>query len=74
MEPAVTDLTYLRYYEPTRRRSFARRLMAMLALRRQRHSLAEMDEHLLSDIGVTRDQARREAARAPWDVPRNWTL
>jgi uncharacterized protein YjiS (DUF1127 family) len=29
---------------------------------------------MLADIGLTREQARREAARPLWDVPRNWTL
>jgi uncharacterized protein YjiS (DUF1127 family) len=31
--------------------------------RRQRHALAELDEHLLRDIGLTRNQARMEARR-----------
>jgi uncharacterized protein YjiS (DUF1127 family) len=74
MESEMSELTYIRYYEAPRRRSFGRRLMAMIALRRQRHALAEMDDHMLSDIGITRAQAHREASRSAWDVPRNWTL
>lgn len=47
------------------------------ALRRTRHRLAELDAHLLADIGVTRDQAEAEASRpataAPaWDAPARW--
>lgn len=32
-----------------------------------RRQLLEMDERMLKDIGVTRAEALREAARAPWD-------
>lgn len=47
------------------------------ALRRSRLRLAELDEHLLSDIGLTRTEAAAEAARtapAPprWDAPARW--
>jgi uncharacterized protein YjiS (DUF1127 family) len=34
--------------------------------RRQRQALAELDEHLLDDVGLSREQARREAARPFW--------
>lgn len=34
--------------------------------RRQRHALAELDEHLLNDVGLSREQARREAAKPFW--------
>ena len=33
-----------------------------------RRQLSELDAHLLRDIGVTRMDARREAARKPWDL------
>jgi uncharacterized protein YjiS (DUF1127 family) len=32
-----------------------------------RRQLLEMDERMLKDIGITRAEALREAARAPWD-------
>jgi uncharacterized protein YjiS (DUF1127 family) len=32
----------------------------------QRHDLRELDDHLLRDIGVTREQARREASKPFW--------
>jgi uncharacterized protein YjiS (DUF1127 family) len=38
--------------------------------RRQRQRLLELDQHLLSDIGITRDQAEKEAAKWMWD----WTV
>ena len=47
-------------------------LMAMLALHRQRRQLARLDAAALRDIGVSRDDARAEAARAPWDAPTHW--
>jgi uncharacterized protein YjiS (DUF1127 family) len=34
--------------------------------RRQRRLLAMLDDHLLRDIGVTREQALAEARRPPW--------
>jgi uncharacterized protein YjiS (DUF1127 family) len=34
--------------------------------RRQRHALAELDDHLLRDIGLTRYQARIEARKPFW--------
>jgi uncharacterized protein YjiS (DUF1127 family) len=33
---------------------------------RQRRTLAELDDRLLDDIGVTRSEARREAAKPLW--------
>ena len=33
-----------------------------------RQHLAGLDEHMLRDVGVTPDEARREAMRKPWDV------
>ncbi|WP_297973438.1 DUF1127 domain-containing protein [uncultured Amaricoccus sp.] len=34
--------------------------------RRQRHALAELDDHLLRDIGLTRYRARTEARKPFW--------
>lgn len=47
-------------------------LRAAMALGRQRIALDQLDEHLLDDIGVSRDDARHEAQRPVWDVPENW--
>jgi len=35
---------------------------------RQRRALAELDDRILCDIGVTRSQAQREAAKPCWSV------
>ena len=52
------------------RMSFPRALWRLLVRwrgrRRQRLDLAELDEHLLADIGVTPREARRESARPFW--------
>lgn len=51
-------------------------LMARLRLgmtaRAQRQQLLTLDAARLADIGLTADQARAEAARPLWDVPRGW--
>ncbi len=33
---------------------------------------ADMNDAMLADLGLTRGQARIEAARPIWDVPANW--
>ena len=35
-----------------------------------RRQLLEMDDRMLKDIGISRTDALREAARAPWDTGR----
>jgi uncharacterized protein YjiS (DUF1127 family) len=50
--------------------AFARKAMTALLLwddhRRQRHALAELDDRLLRDIGLTRHRARIEARKPYW--------
>lgn len=48
------------------------RLLALFAARRERRRLAEMPDHLLRDIGLTREQANAEASRRLWDASANW--
>jgi uncharacterized protein YjiS (DUF1127 family) len=48
------------------------RLRVLIALRRQRSSLARLDDHLLRDIGLTPETAKAEADRPLWDVPARW--
>ncbi len=48
------------------------RLFAALRTRRERAHLAALDDHLLTDIGLSREDARAEAALPLWDVPRHW--
>jgi uncharacterized protein YjiS (DUF1127 family) len=44
----------------------------LLGSARERRGLARLDDHLLRDIGVTRQEADREATRPVWDVPDHW--
>jgi uncharacterized protein YjiS (DUF1127 family) len=48
------------------------RLKALLGLWRSRRALQNLDAAALQDIGVTSQQARKEAKRLPWDVPHTW--
>jgi uncharacterized protein YjiS (DUF1127 family) len=57
---------------PRRSRGLIARLAAALALHRQRQHLAELDDAILNDIGLTREDALREAARPVWDAPAHW--
>ncbi len=47
-------------------------LKRVFALRRQRAHLAQLDDHMLADIGITRSQAQEESRAPLWDVPANW--
>ncbi len=38
-------------------------------IRRERQQLLELSDHMLRDVGLTRSQARQEAARPFWAVP-----
>lgn len=48
------------------------RLLAAAAMARSRRSLARLDDHLLRDIGLSRDEALAEAHRPAWDPPLHW--
>lgn len=50
------------------------RVLSLLALQRQRRSLANLDARLLADVGLTREQAHAEMERPIWDAPPNWHL
>ena len=60
---------------PSKHRSvgdIVRKLHLLLVLRRDRRRLAVLDDHLLRDIGISRDAALREAERKGWDAPDYW--
>jgi uncharacterized protein YjiS (DUF1127 family) len=46
---------------------FARALVQAIRVTSTRQDLAGMDDRMLRDIGVSRADALREAARKPWD-------
>ena len=39
---------------------------------RERQSLESLDDHILKDIGKSRDEVRAEARRPAWDAPNRW--
>ncbi|WP_424137419.1 DUF1127 domain-containing protein [Roseomonas chloroacetimidivorans] len=43
-------------------------LERMVRVIEERRLLATLDDRMLSDIGINRLEAEREAARAPWDI------
>ena len=47
-------------------------LLNMLALYRQRRDLSRLDHDALCDLGISREDALREARRPIWDVPGHW--
>lgn len=57
---------------PRRRRSLMARLVVLFSLRKQRRELVGLTAERLRDLGITPEQARREAARPLWDVPPGW--
>jgi uncharacterized protein YjiS (DUF1127 family) len=46
----------------------AGRFRLMLRAMQTRRQLASMEDRMLSDIGVSREDALREARRAPWNL------
>lgn len=57
---------------PALRHNWLHRIPKMVALHRQRRQLAQLDDRALRDIGLTREEARSEAARPVWDAPAHW--
>ncbi len=55
-----------------RRRPRLVALFDWLSVARQRRALAELDDHMLRDIGLTRREVARETDRPFWDVPPLW--
>lgn len=53
---------------PGRRGAWGAWLARMLRAVETRRQLAAMDDRTLADIGISRADAVREAARAPWDL------
>ncbi len=49
-----------------------RRLAAAGHLQRQRRALAQLDGHLLRDIGIDDTARQAELVRPLWDAPQGW--
>ncbi|NNE79529.1 MAG: DUF1127 domain-containing protein [Silicimonas sp.] len=55
-----------------RRTGMLARFSAWYSLISQRRTLSKLDDHLLDDIGISREAARKEARRPVWDAPNQW--
>ena len=56
----------------TKKRGFLARLLFWNRIWVERQSLKDLEPHLLKDIGLSEDEARREARRPSWDAPDRW--
>ena len=68
--PAFHHISILARPRPVR--GLWRRLFDLAALAQSRRALARLDDRLLRDIGLTREDAEAELARPPWDAPSHW--
>jgi uncharacterized protein YjiS (DUF1127 family) len=78
MLPQVADLREAGAFAPTApearrggvvgRRSFWQRIATWRRVSRERQRLRDLDPRILHDIGVTPEEAAREASRPFWDV------
>ena len=64
----VIRLSPARTVTPVRTRRILPSLAAMWRAATTRRMLAEMDDRMLADIGISRAQAAFEADRLPWDT------
>ena len=71
MSLSIQDIQIQSACQP-KRRSLRLRVNEFFALARQRRQLAELDPHILSDIGLTQAQAAAESRKTLWDVPNHW--
>lgn len=60
------SLAQLRDY-PAWARLLLARILSAAAKQRSRRRLAELDAHLLADIGISREQALMESRKAFWE-------
>ena len=70
----MSTKTISRSFAPQRSgiKSFFQLVLRLDRSYRQRQKLARLDDAALRDMGLTREQALREATRKPWDVPNHW--
>ena len=69
---SLLDAVFGPHHPAPSRNSIFHRVNAVMALRRSRARLAELDPHLLADIGLDTDAALTEARRPVWDAPDAW--
>ncbi len=57
-----------------RRKTGWAKIAGLFAFWRSRSALADLDDALLKDIGLTHGDVREELRRSSWDVPTAWRL
>lgn len=70
-------MAHLQISRPRRLRGFAitrvfRALYGMYDTARERRKLAELEPHMLKDIGLKPEDVRHELNRPFWNVPSHW--
>ena len=68
----VTLQSFTQAPKPSRGTRYLALLLQMASFARQRRHPGELPDHLLKDIGIAPDEARREARRKAWDIPTHW--
>ncbi len=70
----MSDLSYVCSCDVVRptRSGVLSLIVRAVGLHRSRRQLGALEDHLLSDIGVTRHAAQAEARRPVWDAQDHW--
>lgn len=68
----MLTLTLQRTTRARSSRSILSRALQARAVARERKALANLDDAILKDIGISRTDAIRESERSAWDAPRHW--
>lgn len=59
-------------FSTTPRQGIVKTVFKLINLSKQRRDLANLSDDALRDIGITREQAEKEAQRSTWDAPHHW--
>ncbi|NNE89286.1 MAG: DUF1127 domain-containing protein [Silicimonas sp.] len=60
------------YAQRRSRKTLVSRIFLFLSIWRERAALADLDPHMLEDIGVSEARAKSESTRPAWDAPSRW--
>ena len=72
-DETMTSLNFATTSRPSATKiNFFQRFSFCMKVQKERSTLSELSDEQLKDIGITPDQAQKEAARPAWDIPENW--
>ncbi|MEL6521099.1 MAG: DUF1127 domain-containing protein [Pseudomonadota bacterium] len=63
------DIFLTRYHRIFAAPKLLRRAFLAYQVARERRELADLDAHMLKDVGLSSDDVRVEANRSVWDLP-----